>query len=55
MYRRAGILLWEVYYPPQRVDVYAPGQPPKSYFVGDVLDGGDVLPGFTLEVAKLFK
>ena len=55
IYRSAGILLWEVYYPPQRVDVYAPGQPPKSYFVGDVLDGGDALPGFTLEVAKLFK
>lgn len=55
IYRRAGILLWEVYYPPQRVDVYTPGQPPKSYFVGDVLDGGDVLPGFTMEVAKLFK
>jgi Uma2 family endonuclease len=54
MYLRAGILLWEVYYPPRRVDVYAPGQPPKSYFMGDALDGGEVLPGFTLAVAKLF-
>lgn len=54
IYLHAGILYWEIYYPSQRVDVYAPGQPMKSYFVGDVLDGGDVLPGFTLEVAKLF-
>jgi Uma2 family endonuclease len=54
MYLRAGILLWEVYYPPRRVDVYAPGQPPKSYFMGDVLNGGDVLPGFTLAVSELF-
>ncbi|MCA0454588.1 MAG: Uma2 family endonuclease [Chloroflexi bacterium] len=54
IYLRAGILYWEIYYPSQRVDVYAPGQPMKSYFVGDVLDGGEVLPGFTLEVSKLF-
>jgi len=54
IYLRAGILYWEVYYPPQRVDVYAPGQPPKIYKMGDVLNGGEVLPGFTLEVATLF-
>jgi len=54
VYLRAGILYWEIYYPKRRVDVYAPGQPPKSHFVGDVLNGGDVLPGFTLEVAVLF-
>jgi len=54
IYLRAGILYWEIYYPKRRVDVYAPGQPPKSYFMGDVLNGGDVLPGFTLAVSDLF-
>jgi len=54
IYLHAGILYWEIYYPKQRVDVYAPGQPPKSYSMGDVLDGGDVLPGFTVAVAELF-
>jgi len=54
IYNHAGILLWEIYYPSRRVDVYAPGQPPKTYKMGDVLDGGDVLPGFSLAVADLF-
>jgi Uma2 family endonuclease len=54
MYDRAGILLWEIYYPSRSVDVYTPGQPKKTYSMGDVLDGGDVLPGFTLAVEKLF-
>jgi hypothetical protein len=55
MYLHAGILLWEVYYPSRSVDVYAPNQPKKTYSMGDVLDAGDVLPGFTLEVPELFK
>jgi Uma2 family endonuclease len=54
MYLRAGILLWEIYYPSRSVDVYTPGKPMKTYSIGDVLDGGDVLPGFTLAVAELF-
>ena len=54
IYNRAGILLWEIYYPSRSVDVYAPGQPKKTYSMGDALNGGDVLPGFTLEVAVLF-
>jgi Uma2 family endonuclease len=54
IYLRAGILYWEVYYPKRRVDVYAPDQPVKTYKMGDVLNGGNVLPGFTLEVAVLF-
>lgn len=54
VYLLAGILYWEVYYPERSIDVYAPGQPKKTYSMGDVLDGGEVLPGFTLEVAELF-
>lgn len=54
MYLHAGILYWEVYYPSRSVDVYAPGQAKKTYSIGDVLDGGDVLPGFRLAVSELF-
>lgn len=54
IYRHAAILLWEIYSQSRSVDVYVPGQPMKTYSMGDVLDGGDVLPGFTLAVAELF-
>ncbi len=30
------------------IEVYVPGQPVKLVGVDDTLDGGDVLPGFTL-------
>ena len=54
IYRRAGILLWEIYLRTKSVDVYAPGQPIKTYSMGDILNGGDVLPSFELSVADLF-
>lgn len=54
IYLRAGILLWEVYYKSRAVDVYAPGQPPRSAGLDDTLDAGDLLPGFTLPVKRLF-
>ena len=54
IYRRAGILLWEIYLRTKSVDVYAPGQPLKTYWMGEILDGDAVLPGFQLAVADLF-
>ena len=35
------------------VEVCRPGQPPAPFADADVLDGGDVLPGFTCAVADL--
>jgi Uma2 family endonuclease len=47
-------LVWLVF-PRQRiVEVYRPGQDIEILTIEDVLDGYDVLPGFTLAVAKLF-
>lgn len=47
-------LLW-LFYPDNRViDVYRPGQPTVTLKPGDLLDGGDVLPGFTADVAAIF-
>jgi hypothetical protein len=36
------------------VDVYAPGEPVRTVGMGGTLDGGVVLPGFTLPVRELF-
>jgi Uma2 family endonuclease len=54
VYIQAGILLWELYPKSQSIDVYAPGKPMKSFGMDDMLDGGDVLPGFTLPVRDIF-
>jgi Uma2 family endonuclease len=54
IYREAGILLWEIYPQAQSIDVYAPNQPARTAHTGETLDGGNVLPGFTLAVGELF-
>lgn len=54
IYLQAKILYWELYPLSQTIDVYVPGQPPRAFGINDTLDGGDVLPGFTLPVKKLF-
>jgi Uma2 family endonuclease len=38
----------------QTVDVHRPGQPTKTLGMDDVLDGEDVVPGWTLAVRDLF-
>ena len=54
IYVGAGILLWEIYPDLASVDVYSPDQPPRTFSADDTLDGGSVLPGFTLAVRELF-
>lgn len=54
IYMKAGILRWEIYEPIHKADVYAPGQPVRTVDIDGVLDGGDVLPGFTLPMKELF-
>jgi Uma2 family endonuclease len=53
-YLDAGTLLWLVDVGKRRVEVYTPGQPPKVLGIDDILDGGDVLPGFTLPLKEVF-
>jgi hypothetical protein len=36
------------------VTVIAAGQATNVLHVGDILDGGDVLPGFSVPVAEIF-
>ncbi len=53
-YMAAGTVVWVA--DPQRhtLDVYTPQHPRHTLRVGEVLEGGDVLPGFRLAIATLF-
>jgi Uma2 family endonuclease len=55
IYRQAKILLWELDADQQTVEVYAPGKDKRTFGIDDTLDGGDVVPGFTLAVRVLFR
>jgi Uma2 family endonuclease len=49
-------LVWLVWPESREVEIYEPGQdqPVRVLRKGERLDGGDVLPGFTLELAQLW-
>ncbi len=54
-YLRHGVrLVWVVDPRAETVTVHRPDADPFTLGAGDVLDGGDVLPGFTLPVAGIF-
>jgi len=55
-YLRAGVQLVWVVHPIQRtVTVYTEGPIARVLGDGDTLDGGDLLPGFTLAVTEIFE
>lgn len=55
LYRRAGVpLVWWVDPERRTVTVHWIGQEPEVLDVSSTLDGGDVLPGFTLAVEEIF-
>ena len=55
LYTRAGVpLVWWVDPERKTVTVHRLGQKPEVIDVTGALDGGDVLPGFSLEVSKIF-
>jgi Uma2 family endonuclease len=54
-YLEAGTsIVWVVEPLRRQVTVYTPGPVVLIYRDGDTLDGGDVLPGFTLSVTYIF-
>jgi Uma2 family endonuclease len=54
-YLEAGArLVWCIYPDQMQVVVYSDDEPPRIFGIDDVLDGGDVLPGFELNLAELF-
>lgn len=55
-YLEAGVALVLVVRPrPRTIAIHAPDQPPRVLSEGDVLDFGDVLPGFRLPVVDIFR
>ena len=55
MYQEAGVpLIWLVDPDNETVTIIAAGQPTRVVKQGDTLDGGDVLPGFTVPAAEIF-
>jgi Uma2 family endonuclease len=55
-YLAAGVrLVWVVWPRWKQVDVWHPGETtPATLSIGDILQGEDVIPGFTYPVARLF-
>jgi Uma2 family endonuclease len=53
---RGAQLVWVVWPRRRTVDVWQPGDitPRATLAMGDILDGGDALPGFSLPIADLF-
>jgi Uma2 family endonuclease len=54
-YLAAQCTVWVVYPNDEVVKVFVPNQPVKILGVNDTLNGGDVLPGFTLPVKRIFE
>lgn len=48
-------LLWLIYPERQEIEIYAHGAYIKTATIEDSLEGGDVLPGFTLAVKTIFE
>lgn len=53
-YLAAGTVVWVVFPVSQSIEVHAPGQPVKILRLNDTLEGGDVLPEFSLPVRAIF-
>lgn len=56
MYLQAGVrMVWLVDPPKRTITVFQPDEPVATLGVGEMLEGGDVLPGFTIPVAEIFR
>lgn len=56
MWLDAGVhLVWLVDPDRKTVTVFTPRSQPRTHTIGQTLDGGDVLPGFTLPVRDIFR
>lgn len=54
-YLAAGVpLIWQVDPAKRAMIVYTPEEPPALLIESDQLDGGDIVPGFTMQVADIF-
>ncbi|MBK8022239.1 MAG: Uma2 family endonuclease [Chloroflexi bacterium] len=54
-YLNAGTTVWLFDPYSQRAEIYAPGQKPLLLGIKDTIEGGTVLPGFTLALSAVFE
>ncbi len=54
-YLNVGTMVWVVYPETKTVEVYIPGQPVQFLSETDTLTGGEVLKGFSVPLAEVFK
>ena len=54
-YLAAGTVVWVVFPASMRIEIHAPGQAVKKLGIDDILDGGDILPGFKLPVRDILE
>jgi Uma2 family endonuclease len=47
--------VWNVYPGTRSIHIYGRAERPAILFAGQTLDGGDVLPGFSAEIAQFFE
>lgn len=53
-YLKAGTIVWVVDPDKKQVEIYTPGGEARRIGIDGTLDGGEVLPGFTLPVKEIF-
>jgi Uma2 family endonuclease len=53
-YLSAGTTVWIVDPDSKTVEIHSPNKPSSKLTANDTLDGGDVLPGFTMPVRDIF-
>lgn len=53
-YANDGTTVWVVYPETREVEVHAPGEAVKILGIDATLEGGDILPGFTLALKDIF-
>ena len=54
-YLAAGTIVWVFDWSEEQAEVHAPGQPVTVYEKADTINGGDVLPGFTLKLTDVYR
>jgi Uma2 family endonuclease len=54
-YLNAGTVVWLVYPETQEIEVYVPGKRVEVLSLDNALNGGEVLPGFTLPLKDIFQ
>lgn len=53
-YHAVGVIVWVVKYDERVVEIHQPGTKLVTLGDDDMLDGGDLLPGFTLAIKDIF-